>query len=134
MKKEKKGVIMVVDDDLEISDLFKMALQNQGYDVFSFTDPLQALERFKTNYNACNLVISDLRMPGMDGVQLLRNIKLLNPKTKALLMTAFDITGDTELTDNQDNSVIDDFIQKPITIRKLRALINSHLFEERKKG
>ena len=134
MKKEKKSVIMVVDDDLEISDLFKMALQNQGYDVFSFTDPLQALERFKTNYNACNLVISDLRMPGMDGVQLLRNIKLLNPKTKALLMTAFDITGDTELTDNQDNSVIDDFIQKPVTIRKLRALINSHLFEEHKKG
>jgi two-component system response regulator (stage 0 sporulation protein F) len=134
LKKGKKGVIMVVDDDVEISDLFKMALQKQGYDVFSFTDPLLALERFRTNYNACNLVISDLRMPGMDGLQLLRNIKLLNPKTKALLMTAFDISGDTELTDNQYNNVIDDFVQKPVTIRKLRALINSHLIEERKNG
>jgi DNA-binding response OmpR family regulator len=37
---------MVVDDDLEISNLLKMALQKQGYDVFGFTDPLQALEHF----------------------------------------------------------------------------------------
>src|SRR5918992_5909391 len=123
MKREKKGnrkKIMVVDDDLEISNLFKLALQKKGYDVFGFTDPVLALEHFKINYNTCDLVISDLRMPGMDGVQLLRNIKLLNPKTKALLMTAFDIRGDSELTNNQDNSVIDDFIQKPVTIRKLR--------------
>jgi DNA-binding NtrC family response regulator len=137
MKREKKKnskKIMVVDDDLEISNLFKMALQKQGYDVFVFTDPLLALEHFKINYIACNLVISDLRMPGMDGFQLLRNIKLLNPKIKALLMTAFDISQDTELSDNQDNGVIDDFIQKPVTIRKLCTLVNSHLFEERKTG
>ena len=133
-KKENSKKIMVVDDDLEISNLFKMALQKQGYDVFGFTDPLLALEHFKINYNACNLVISDLRMPGMDGFQLLRNIKLLNPKIKALLMTAFDISQDTELSDNQDNGVIDDFIQKPVTIRKLCTLVNSHLFEERKTG
>jgi DNA-binding NtrC family response regulator len=65
VKKEKKGnskKIMVVDDDLEISNLSKMALQKQGYDVFGFTNPLLALEHFKSNYNACNLVISDLRM------------------------------------------------------------------------
>ena len=137
MKREKKKnskKIMVVDDDLEISNLFKMALQKQGYDVFGFTDPLLALEHFKINYNACNLVISDLRMPGMDGFQLLRNIKLLNPKINALLTTAFDISQDTELSDNQDNGVIDDFIQKPVTIRKLCTLVNSHLFEERKTG
>jgi DNA-binding NtrC family response regulator len=119
--------IMVVDDDLEISNLLKMALQKQGYDVFGFTDPLQALEHFKINYNACSLVISDLRMPGMNGFKLLRNIKLLNPKTKALLMTAFDISRDTELAYNQDNGVIDEFIQKPVPIKKLCALVDSHL-------
>ena len=137
MKKEKKGnskKIMVVDDDLEISNLSKMALQKQGYDVFGFTNPLLALEHFKSNHNACNLVISDLRMPGMDGFELLRNIKLLNPKTKTLLMTAFDTSGITELTTNQDNGVIDDFFQKPVTIKRLCALVNSHLFEERKTG
>jgi DNA-binding NtrC family response regulator len=135
VKREIKGnskKIILVDDDIEISNLFKMALQKQGYDVFGFTDPLLAFEHFKINYNACNLVISDLRMPGMDGFQFLRNIKLLNPKTKALLMTSFDVTGDTEFTNNQDNGIIDDFIQKPVTIRKFCALVNSHLFEERK--
>ncbi|MDQ3839596.1 MAG: response regulator [Thermoproteota archaeon] len=127
MRKGKKAKIMVVDDDLEISNLLKMALHKQGYDVFGFTDPLLALEHFKINYNACSLVISDLRMPGMDGFKLLRNIKLLNPKTKALLMTAFDIHGDTKLADDEDNVVIDDFIQKPVPIKKLCALVDSHL-------
>ena len=47
----------------------------------------------------------------------MKNVKLLNPKTKALLMTAFDIIGDTELADNQDNGVIDEFIQKPVPIK-----------------
>lgn len=119
--------IMVVDDDLEISNLLKMALQKQGYDVFGFTDPLQALEHFKIYYNAYNLVISDLRMPGINGFKLLRNIKLLNPKTKALLMTAFDINGDTELAYNLDNGIIDEFIQKPVPIKKLCVLVDSHL-------
>jgi CheY-like chemotaxis protein len=78
MKREKKDnskKIMVVDDDLEISNLFKLPLQMKGYDVFGFTDPLLALEHFKINYNACNLVISDLRMPGMDGFETMRAIR-----------------------------------------------------------
>lgn len=119
--------IMVVDDDLEISQLLKMALQKHGYNVFGFTEPLMALEHFKTNHYACNLIISDFRMPEMDGLELLRNIKLLNPKTRALLLTAFDVSGDTEFADLQDKGVINGLIQKPVTIKKLYELVDSQL-------
>ena len=129
MNREEKGYnirVMVVDDDMEISNLVKMALEKQGYDVFGFTDPLLALEHFKNN-NTCDLVISDLRMPGINGFQLLKNIKLRNPKTKALLMTAFNISGDSEIAENKDKDIIDEFIQKPVPIKKLCALVESHL-------
>ena len=74
MNREEKGYntrVMVVDDDLEISNLVKMALEKQGYDVFGFTDPLLALEHYENNNYTCDLVISDLRMPGINGFQLL---------------------------------------------------------------
>ena len=130
MNREEKGYntrVMVVDDDLEISNLVKMALEKQGYDVFGFTDPLLALEHFENNNNTCDLVISDLRMPGVNGFQLLKNIKRRNPKTKALLMTAFDISGDSEIAENKDKDILDEFIQKPVLIKKLCALVDSHL-------
>ena len=130
MNREEKGYntrVMVVDDDLEISNLVKMALEKQGYDVFGFTDPLLALEHYENNNYTCDLVISDLRMPGINGFQLLKNIKLRNPKTKALLMTAFNISGDSEIAENKDKDIIDEFIQKPVPIKKLCALVNSHL-------
>ena len=57
----------------------------------------------------------------------MKDVKLLNPKTKALLMTAFDISGDVELANNRDNGVIDEFIQKPVPMKKLCALVDSHL-------
>jgi two-component system, cell cycle response regulator CpdR len=118
---------MVVDDDLEICNLIKMALQKQGYDVFDFTNPLSALEHFKINYNVYNLVITNLRMPNMDGFELSKNIKLIDPKTKVLLMTAFNVEDDTRFAGEKENNIIDDFIQKPITIKKLYTLVNLHL-------
>jgi two-component system, response regulator, stage 0 sporulation protein F len=127
MKKGNNTKIIVVDDDLEINNLIKMALQNEGYDVFGFTSPLSALEYFKINCNVCNLVITDLRMPEMDGLELSKNVKLIDPKTKVLLMTAFETSDDIRFASNKENHIIDDFIQKPITIKKLYTLVDSHL-------
>jgi DNA-binding NtrC family response regulator len=108
---KRAGTIMVVDDDLDLVTLFKIALQKHGYEVFDFTDPFLALEYFKKNYDIYNVVISDLRMPEMDGFEFLKNIKIINPKTKVLLMSAFDMSGDTEFASYKENSGIDGFIQ-----------------------
>jgi DNA-binding NtrC family response regulator len=127
MKKGNNTKIIVVDDDLEIKNLIKMALQKEGYDVSGFTNPLAALEYLKINYNDCDLVITDLRMPEMDGLELSKNVKLIDPKTKVLLMTAFEISDDIRFASHKENHVIDDFIGKPITIKKLYTLVDSHL-------
>jgi PleD family two-component response regulator len=62
--------VKVVDDDYDIAELVKMALQRDGFEnVFAFTDPLLALEHFKVNREDYSLVISDIRMPGLNGFE-----------------------------------------------------------------
>ena len=62
------GSILVLDDDFDINNIVKLALRNHGYNVFGFTDPLLALEHFKSNHSTYSLVLSDLRMPVMNGI------------------------------------------------------------------
>lgn len=125
--KNNTGSILVLDDDFDINNLFKMALQKQGYSVFCFTDPFLALEHFTINQSTYSLVISDLRMPCMSGFRFLQNIKLVKPKTKVLLMSSFDITVDSEFCSQSKGYEIDGFIQKPVSIKKLNGIIGMHM-------
>jgi DNA-binding response OmpR family regulator len=71
----KTGSILVLDDDFDINNIIKLALQSHGYDVFGFTDPLLALEHFRINHSTYSLVLSDLRMPVMNGFEFVRQVK-----------------------------------------------------------
>ena len=66
MAPEKKRIIAIIDDDQDISKLFKIALGEKisGYDIYSFNDPIVALEHFTQNKNVYALVMTDLRMTG----------------------------------------------------------------------
>ena len=66
---------MVVDDELELASLFKTFLINQGYNVVFFTDPVLALEYFKETAGKHSLIITDLRMPGICGIDLANKIR-----------------------------------------------------------
>ena len=123
------GSILVLDDDFDITSLIKIALQRHGYNVFGFTDPYLALEHFKINHSTYSLVICDLRMPTMSGFQFIQNIKLIRPKINVLLMSAFDVIGDSELSTHSSKYEIDGFLQKPISIKKLNSIIQSHLMK-----
>ena len=118
---------LVVDDDIDICNLTRMVLQKEGFDVNGFTDPLLALERFRANCDSCDIVISDLRMPAMNGIEFLQNIKKVKPKTKVLLMSAFTIEGDPEYAGLFEQTKINGFIQKPVSMRHLTRTIKSHL-------
>jgi DNA-binding NtrC family response regulator len=118
---------MVVDDDFDICNLTIMALQKQGFDVYGFTDPLLALEHFRANCDSCNIVISDLRMPAMNGIEFLENIKKVKPTTRVLLMSAFAIEGDPEYARLFKQTKINGFIQKPVSMRHLIQTIKSHI-------
>jgi DNA-binding NtrC family response regulator len=130
-KKSKKNIssILVLDDDFDITTLIKIALQRHGYNVFGFTDPFLALEHFKINHSTYSLVISDLRMPSMSGFQFIQNIKLIRPKINVLLMSAFDVIGDSQFSTQSSKYEIDGFLQKPISIKKLNSIINSYMMK-----
>ena len=127
--KKNIGSILVLDDDFDITTLIKIALQRHGYDVFGFTDPFLALEHFKINHSTYSLVISDLRMPSMSGFQFIQNIKIIRPKINVLLMSAFDVIGDSEFSTHSSEYEIDGFLQKPISIEKLNSIIKSYMMK-----
>ncbi|HYZ51149.1 MAG TPA: response regulator [Nitrososphaeraceae archaeon] len=83
--------ILAVDDDPDIARLAEHTLSRRGFKVSSFTDALVALEHFKTNHKNCSLVLSDIRMPGMNGYEFVMHVKEINSKVKVILMTAFEI-------------------------------------------
>ena len=118
--------IIVVDDELELACLFKEFLKNEGYDVVSFTDPVLAIEYFKETADKHSLIITDLRMPDICGIDLAKSIREFNSKIKIFLMTAFE---SKDLEDREDfiNARIDLLIQKPVRFSHLRAMINDAL-------
>ena len=65
--------ILLVDDELDIVNSVKRWLKADGFNVHGFTNPLQALEYFQNNYDKIDLVLSDIRMPGMNGYELKKN-------------------------------------------------------------
>ena len=123
------GSILVVDDDFDINNMLKMSLHKHGYNVFGFTDPLLALEHSKINHSTYSLVISDLRMPEMNGFEFVKHVKKMNPKIKVLLMTAFDI-NEMEFSRVLPKPKEDGFIQKPISMRKFNGIIDKYITPE----
>lgn len=73
-----RKIVSVIDDDVDISRLFYEALRENfnGVDIFSFNDPALALEHFAENKSAYAHVISDLRMPGLNGLELLKRERI----------------------------------------------------------
>jgi DNA-binding NtrC family response regulator len=118
--------ILVVDDDPDIVSILKLGLMRQGFNPVAFTDPNLALEHFGLNHKNYDLVISDIRMPTMNGFEFIKKVKRLKPKVKVFFMTAFEI--DTDEWSNVLPSVkIDEFIQKPFTLEKIGKLVSTHI-------
>ena len=120
-----KGVL-VVDDHEEIADLVKDQLIKDGYSVHEFYDPLVALDYFRENSKKFALVIADVRMPSMSGIELVSKIKEIKQDVKAILISAFERdTIDDEV--NRFNVEIEEIFQKPILLKKLRLCVDRHL-------
>jgi DNA-binding NtrC family response regulator len=118
--------ILALDDDFDIVTLVKFTLQKHGFSVFAFTDPLVALEHFNLNLKDYNIVISDMRMPGMNGNEFVKKVKEIKSEVKVILMSAFEIT-DREFHQVLQSITIDAFLQKPFSIKQLEHLIEQQL-------
>ena len=120
-------LVSIVDDEYDITELFRDALRRlPGLSIFTFTDPVIALEHFRINKRFYALVISDLRMPVINGAQLLKTVKDLNPKVRTILMTAFDV-NDKLFQEYSKKEIINGFAQKPIRLENLVQEVSAQL-------
>jgi len=124
-----KRIVSVVDDDLEITKLFHIALYENvnGISVVSFNDPVIALEHFASNKDAYAVVIADLRMPGLNGLELLKKVKSLNPRVRTILMSAYNFDEDILFLKYMKEDIIDSSIDKPVTINRLCQRVKDEL-------
>ena len=98
----------------------------EGMKVLRFTEPINALEHFKINRNDYALIISDLRMPVINGMQLLKTVKDLNPATRTVLTTDFD--HDSKLIqDYTKKQIINGMLQKPILPHELVTEVDKQI-------
>ncbi len=127
--------LLIVDDDYDIVQVLKMGLVKNGFLVEAFTNPQEALQSFKSDAESYCLVLSDMRMPALSGIQLSKKVKEVNPNVKVILMTAFEIR-DSEFSKVFPSTQVDGFVQKPIGIKDLTDKILSLIGDtkNRKKG
>ena len=115
-----KNSILLIDDEPDITFTIKSILEDNGFKVDSFTEPISALDNYQINYY--DLVILDIKMPKMDGFQLYTKIREQDPKTKICFLTASEIFYEKFRKARSEFGRIigeDYFIQKPITIDDL---------------
>jgi CheY-like chemotaxis protein len=125
--------ILIVDDEPDILSIIRRVLEEYGFNVCCFTKPNIALEHYKISPNNHGLVISDLQMPNINGLEFLRKVREINSYTKAFLTTSNFEMSDLGLllfpnsnSSSSLNLIIDEFIQKPFSIEQLIVLIRKH--------
>jgi DNA-binding NtrC family response regulator len=122
----KSQSILIVDDELDIVESIKIWLQKRGFDVHGFTNPLLALEYFKNNCNSIDIVLSDIRMPQMNGYELVKRISKLQNEIKIILMSAFEINH-AEMARVLPNIKINSIVSKPVSLKILTKTIDENL-------
>jgi DNA-binding NtrC family response regulator len=114
--------ILAIDDEYDIVNLIQDILQVRRFKVCTFTEPSAALEHFISHSKDYDIVISDIRMPGINGYEFVRKVKESNPKVKVILMSAFEIK-DKEFHNVLSDIRVDAFLQKPFSLGQLEAVI-----------
>ena len=105
-----------------ILHLIQTSLEKVGLSVSSFTDPLMVLETFRQTPSRYDLVISNIRMPHLNGYDFVRQIKNIKPTVKILLMSAFEYEYSAFQKDFSSSDV-KGYIEKPVSLYKLNQMV-----------
>src|SRR5512135_2290704 len=114
--------ILLVDDHQPFRDSLAKILAGEGFRVFPANDGEEALDILRREF--IHLVVTDLKMPKMDGVELLKVAKTIRPETEVILITGYG-TVDTAVTAMKDGAF--DYIQKPFKPREILKLVRKAL-------
>jgi CheY-like chemotaxis protein len=114
--------ILLVDDEVILVDMVGQMLRRLGYRLTGFSESREALEAVQNQPEAFDLVITDLDMPDLDGLELAREIKALRPDLPIILCTGYPQSVPEDL-----RGMADAFIAKPISRINLALLIREVL-------
>jgi DNA-binding NtrC family response regulator len=117
----RKKIVSIVDNEIDITELFQYAISASihGVSVITFNDPVIALEHFADNKKNYALVISDLRMHNLNGLELLKKVKQLNPSVRTILISAYEVDEDQVFQNYMKQGIINLFVKKPIGLPEL---------------
>ena len=111
--------ILVIDDEKPTLSMFGLFLGAYGYEVFTAENGPEGIELFKKERPP--IVLTDIEMPGMDGLTVLKEIKKIDPKTEVIVITGY---GDMEMAKQALDSDAVGFINKPIKKEALDQALN----------
>ena len=112
--------ILLVDDEEGIQLLYQEEFQEEGYEVISAFTGEEALEKFKSE--SPDLVILDIQMPGMNGIEVLRQMKMVAPQLPIILSTAYH-----EYKQDLSAWASDEYIVKYPDLQKLKEAVSKYL-------
>jgi DNA-binding NtrC family response regulator len=114
--------IAIMDDEADLVDLFQEILEGDGFKVCAFTDPIQAYNHIQKNPNDYDLILSDYRMPVMNGNELCTKLMRINSEFKVILMSAYE--------NIEDDISKFKFMRKPTTIANLLQIVKNTIAEK----
>lgn len=121
--------ILIIDDEENIRETMRYALETTGCEVVSAADGPEGLERFRTG-EGWDLVLLDQRMPGLEGLEVLRRIRERDPEARIVMVTAY---GTIELAVDALKAGAVDFLRKPFTPSVLRGAVQAALNHPRRR-
>lgn len=116
--------ILLADDDAAARDLVQRALASDGHDVIATHDGAEALEQLQGGGGAFELLISDVQMPGVDGIELIEKALAIAPKMRVILMSGF--AGELDRARHLKSKLAGE-ISKPFTLDQVRAAAKAAL-------
>jgi len=118
--------IMLIDDDLDILMAFRGYLEHEGYNVKTFSNPEMALEHFSDMQGPkYDLIITDIRMPNMNGLNIYYKFKSIDSNVKILFVSALDVIE--EITSIMTDVKFDHFIRKPVERKNFIKIVKKFL-------
>jgi len=117
MTSDQKQSVLVVEDDKLFLWTLNCFLQKEGYTVVTVNDAESAIDLVEKQ--AFDVVISDFHLPGLDGKNLMRKVRVLQPKAKTILISAYQ----PDEIDNEDPSLLTAYLNKPIELDNLKKLL-----------
>ncbi|MBT2657741.1 response regulator [Bacillus sp. ISL-18] len=117
-----KEKILIVDDQFGIRILLNEVFQKEGYQTFQAANGVQALE-IVTNHHP-DLVLLDMKIPGMDGIEILKRMKVIDPEIRVIIMTAY---GELDMIQEAKDLGALTHFAKPFDIDDIRAAVRKHI-------